>query len=109
MSLFVLSHCSLVFYHQSRLQVQYSEKHTGKKSAYSGTVDAYRKVYQNGGIRALYAGGVPTMITRISFGWYMWGYEATRRFFMRNNPDGKVSVCVCVCVCSLFSLSVEFS
>jgi len=76
---------------KARLQVQYSEKHTGTKAQYSGTIDAYKKVFQNGGLRALYAGGVPTMITRISFGCYMWGYEGTRRYFTKNNPGAKLS------------------
>ena len=30
---------------KTRLQVQYSETHTGVKNRYSGTVDCYRKVF----------------------------------------------------------------
>lgn len=37
---------------KTRLQVQYSETHTGVKNRYTGTVDCYRKVYQEVGAAA---------------------------------------------------------
>lgn len=76
---------------KTRLQVQYSETHTGVKNRYTGTVDCYRKVYNEYGIRGLYKGAIPTVVSRLCFSWYMWGYETSRRFLTSNSGDGKIS------------------
>ena len=75
---------------KARLQVQYDEASTGVKPKYRGTIDAYKTIYRECGFRGLYKGALPTFITRLSFGWYILGYEMSKRFFLGDNPNGKV-------------------
>lgn len=72
--------------------MQYSEKAVGKKARYSGTVDCYRQLWREFGLKGLYRGAVPTIITRLGFGPYMVGYEGSRRILTEGAPDGQVSL-----------------
>jgi hypothetical protein len=44
-------------------------------------------------MRGLFRGGVPTFFQRLSFGWYMWGYEGARRLLRGNDPKQEVRDC----------------
>lgn len=72
---------------KARLQMQYSEQHTGTKSKYSGTFDCYKRVYRESGIRGWYHGGVPTFFCRLGFGSYILGYELARRRLAKSSES----------------------
>jgi len=75
---------------KARLQVQYALP-AGVKPQYTGPIDCVAKVLQTGGIRALYAGWVPTIFHRGSNWAYFGGYEVMKRFLTPPGSEAKLS------------------
>eukprot|EP01094_Clydonella_sp_ATCC50884_P000767 TRINITY_DN10587_c0_g1_i1.p1 TRINITY_DN10587_c0_g1~~TRINITY_DN10587_c0_g1_i1.p1 ORF type:complete len:302 (-),score=39.84 TRINITY_DN10587_c0_g1_i1:131-1036(-) len=74
---------------KARMQMQYSEQHTGTVARYKSTPHCYATVFREKGMRGLYHGGIATVFSRLGFAWYISGYEACRRTLAQDH--GKLS------------------
>jgi solute carrier family 25 carnitine/acylcarnitine transporter 20/29 len=75
---------------KARLQVQYALP-PGSTAQFKGPIDCARQLLRLGGIRALYAGWVPTIFHRGSNWSYFGAYEAARRFLTPAGKEGKLT------------------